>query len=367
MANNAEMRDGSGMFLSAASMDTSDGTLHLGEIHHTHELYLGGDGVQPFTGDMADRWGWLHPNREWRNLGLSPQFDTTAALASRMWKAFSGEQVDGVLGLDVETLKAVLTGTGPVDVAGQAVSADNVERLLLHDQYIGVSLDNAGQAGRSERLGRIADAALHALQNGGPLTSALAGVTGGRHFLAWSAHPDEQHDWQASGVAGTLAGNDLLVGVSNRGGNKLDQFLDVNTDLSLRVSPTGTDVTVRVRLANHTPSGEPDYVIATFPGSGVRPGDYLGLVTASVPAVASGLGVEGASQVNAYGPDGPTQVVALQQAVPRGTSTTVVVHFHLPGIHGSLHVVASARVPAAGWSTRGMPDWRDDQGHLVSW
>ena len=42
----------------------------------TAELALPGDGV-PFSGDFADRWGWLHPNREWRNLGLSPQFDMT--------------------------------------------------------------------------------------------------------------------------------------------------------------------------------------------------------------------------------------------------------------------------------------------------
>ena len=371
MANNAEMRDGSGMFLSAASLDTSDGTLKLGDIHSTGDLLLGGDGVQPFTGDMADRWGWLHPNREWRNLGVSPRFDATAALAARMWKADTGEDVDGVLGLDVETLKAVLTGTGPIEVDGERVSADNVERLIMHDQYLGVAIADSAQAARKERLGHIAKAAMQALQDGdfqiGPLASALAGVTGGRHFLAWSAHPGEQRDWQAAGVAGTVGGNDLLVGISNRGGNKLDQFLNVSSTLSLAVGPTFTDVTVTIVLANHTPAGEPAYVQGTFPGSGVQPGDYLGLVSVSMPGVATDVGIDASPEVNVYGRDGPTIQVAVQKAVRRGGRTTVVVHFRLPGVHGSLSVVASARVPAVVWTRAGAPPWRDDEAHFERW
>ena len=33
------------------------------------------------TGDMADRWGWLRPADDFRNLGVTPDFPSTAELA----------------------------------------------------------------------------------------------------------------------------------------------------------------------------------------------------------------------------------------------------------------------------------------------
>src|SRR5207249_1363112 len=113
VANNGEMRAGSGMFLVAAPLQTDRGKVTLGPVHQTADIAVDSDEV-PLTGDLADRWGWLHPNREWRNLGASPRFDVTAPLAAKMWKAKTGEDVDGVLALDVESLRKVLAVTGPI-------------------------------------------------------------------------------------------------------------------------------------------------------------------------------------------------------------------------------------------------------------
>jgi len=371
MANNAEMRNGSGMFLSAAALDTSNGSVHLGAISSTSSLHLP-PGAVPLTGDMAARWDWVKPNEEWRNLAVSARFDTTAALAAQMWKAAKGEDVDGVLGLDVETLKAILQGTGALDVAGTNVTADNVEQLVMHDQYVGVSVTDAGQAARKERLGQIANAALQAVQDGSfdvaRLATALAAVTSGRHFLAWSAHPEQQQQWEQAQVAGQIGAHDLLVAVLNRGANKLDQFLDVSSQLTVRPGASATDVTVAVKLADHTPEGEPPYVAESFAGSGVNTGDYLGLVTLTMPGAATGITVDGVSAVNVLGADGMSQVVALLRVVPKGQSLTVTAHFRLPGRHGLLQTRPSARVPAAGWSAVGSSvTWRDDQPRNVVW
>jgi hypothetical protein len=372
MANNAEMRDGSGTFLSAATLDTAGGSLHLGAIHSTADLAVPGAGVQPFVGDMAARWGWLLPNREWRNLGLTPRFDTTAPLAARMWKAVQGEDVTGVLGLDIETLKAVLVGTGPIQVEGQEVSAGSVEQLLLHDQYANVGTD-ASQAARRERLGHIASAAFRALQDGNfsvaHLATALGGITSGRHLLVWSNTPDQQRDWEAAGVAGTVGPDDLLVGVSNRGANKLDQFLTVDSQLAVQPGLTDTGVTITVHLANHTPDGEAPYIVNTDPSTGLGPGDYFGLVTVNAPGAATGLSVQGSPQVSAYGADGPSLMIAVLKSVLKGGTSTVVVHFRLPGRHGTMRVLASARVPAAGWALSGgsPQQWNDSQLREVRW
>src|SRR6266851_4771702 len=127
-ANNAEMRAGSGMFLSVGVLESSAGAFHLGPVRPSADFDLPGDGVA-LGGTLAERWGWLHPNREWRNLGLSPQFDETGPLAARMWQAAQGQPIDGVLAVDVEALKTMLSVTGPVATDRGEVSAGNVEPL----------------------------------------------------------------------------------------------------------------------------------------------------------------------------------------------------------------------------------------------
>ncbi|MDQ6797514.1 MAG: DUF4012 domain-containing protein, partial [Actinomycetota bacterium] len=104
-ANNAEMRSGEGMALSAGVLETDAGALTVTAFRPTPDLALP-SGAVPLGGDLADRWGWLQPNQEWRNLGVSPRFDVTAPLAARMWEATGGGPVDGVLMLDVSALRA---------------------------------------------------------------------------------------------------------------------------------------------------------------------------------------------------------------------------------------------------------------------
>ena len=44
--------------------------------------------------------------------------------------------------------------------------------------------------------------------------------------MLWSADPAEQAGWATVQVAGNVEAGLMLLGVHNRGGNKLDQFLD---------------------------------------------------------------------------------------------------------------------------------------------
>ncbi|HEX2117750.1 MAG TPA: DUF4012 domain-containing protein, partial [Acidimicrobiales bacterium] len=155
-ANNAEMRAGSGMFLSAGVLETGQGGLVLSPFRRTEELALP-PGAVSLSGDLADRWGWLKPNEEWRNLGVSPRFDATAPLAAAMWEAGGGGPVDGVLAVDPLALRAILVAVGPVEVEGRTVGADDVVDRLLHEQYLQFA-DDPVQTARREELGLIAGA-----------------------------------------------------------------------------------------------------------------------------------------------------------------------------------------------------------------
>ena len=117
-SNNAEMRAGSGMFLSAAEIDVRDGRLRLGTVNPTADLVLP-EGTIPVHGDLETNWGWLDPANDFRNLGLTPDFPTSAALATRMWPHTpGGHEVKGVIAVDVRGLAGLLKVTGPVEVGG---------------------------------------------------------------------------------------------------------------------------------------------------------------------------------------------------------------------------------------------------------
>jgi hypothetical protein len=368
-ANNAEMRAGSGMFLQVGVLSSDDGTISISPMQPTGSLTLP-VGEVPVTGDLAARWGWLQPGSEWRNLGLTPQFDVNAPLAARMWQAVSGQAVDGVVAVDLVALQQVLSATGPVVVDGQQVGADNVLRILMHDQYLGLELSDQANALRRDRLGTLARSTVDALENRqvslSSLATAVADAAAGRHILAWSPDPAQQRAWQQVGVAGQLTAPDLMAAVINRGGNKLDQYLSVSSRLSSAPDGPNTAFTLEVTLANRAPLSDPDYIIGPYPRSGYLPGEYVGLLAVNVPGEAFGDQVVGYKTLAAEGPEGPTWLMAAPFTLLSGASTTLTVRFVMPGRHGSITVLPSARVPAVPWRF-GHTAFTDSSPRRLSW
>ncbi len=372
-ANNAEMRVGSGTFLSVGVLAVEDGEFELGEMHPTQEFAVPAGAVS-IDGDLADRWGWLEPNREWRNLGVSPRFETQGALAAQMWKARTGEQVDGVLALDPIALRALLAATGPVEIEGVQIGARNVVSEILLEQYRGL-VGYPEEQPRRDRLNAIASAAVKNLESGEweavDLVDELRVAAAGRHVLAWSAHEADQRGWLGAGIAGDLEGESLLLGVHNRGGNKLDQFLEVRAAVTVAAAEGETDVSVTVEMFNNTPEGLPQYVAGPFPGAeGAVEGLYQGLLVAELPHLARDLYMtdEAGERLDlvAAGADGPAWVVATYVEVPRGRSRSVVVRFRLPSGSRALVVEPSARVPAVRWTFEGRA-WSDEAGRRIEW
>ena len=367
-ANNAEMRAGSGMFLSAGLLAAEGGRLSLSAMTTVEDLLLP-RGAVPLPAETAALWGWTAPESEWRSLGTSPRFDQTAALAARMWTAKTGQAVDGVLAVDALAMQAVLAATGGVGVDGRTVDAASVVRFLLLDQYAGAGADSPERQARRDRLSAIAVAVMAALDSGGWDPATLArewgGAARGRHLLAWSRRQKEQGAWRAAGVSGEMGPDSLAVAVLNRGGNKLDQFLEVDADLEMRRTRRGTAVALRVRLHNATPGGLPAYVAGPHPRSGVGEGVYAGIVAVTLPGATTGTVVDGAQTV-AEGPDGPTRVIAATVQVGRDETRELVVRFDLPASTRRMDVAASARVPPVLWHV-GDEQWRDDRARSVRW
>jgi hypothetical protein len=172
-------------------------------------------------------------------------------------------------------------------------------------------------------------------------------------------------------VTGALTERSLSVAVLNRGGNKLDPFLDVDASLHVETSAgagAGHAVELRVTMRNTVPEGENKYVA----GGGHRgledlaPGVYRGLVSVNLPAFATDVEVEGDPALAAAGPDGPTTVVAWETRVDRGQTATAVVRFRVPAALRRLTVEPSGRFPPVAWSAEGQ-SWESGPRHDVEW
>jgi hypothetical protein len=365
--NNAEMRAGSGMFLSIGTLTTTDGRLQLGGMEPVEGLPAPA-GVA-VVGDMADRWGWLHPSEDFRNLMLSPRFPQSAQLATQMWRAIGRGDVDGVLVLDPVTLHAILAATGPVSSAGRTIDAANVVDELLHGQYLRYPTA-ALRTERREELGDLAGVTFARLDGGewspGRLAAGLGDAARGRHLMLWSREPKVQAAWAAAGLDGSIGPSTILVSALNRGGNKLDPFLSVDARLELHPVADHTEGRIVVTFQNGTPEGEPPYVQGPNPALPLAPGEYLGILTATLPGRASGGRIEGVDQLSVAGADGPTRVVGTEFRVVRNATQALAVRFSLPGRHGTLTVGASGRIQPIGWTYQGVR-WTDTAPRTVHW
>ena len=129
---------------------------------------------------------------------------------------------------------------------GQVVTADNVDQLLLHDQYVGEDYGSDSTT-RVDELSTLASATLHALENRPfslhAMANALSAAAAGRHVLIWSADPQTEAVWRGVGVSGELQPTSLMANVINRGGEQA------------RPVPLGDDLTAADAAGPARPTG----------------------------------------------------------------------------------------------------------------
>ena len=360
-ANNAEMRAGSGMFLQAGEICFDGGRISLGDLVSTGDLRLHRDAVEIPDPDLEDRWGVLLPDAEFRNLALSPRFDANAELAVEMWREATGGEVEGVLAVDPVALSAILESTGAVEVDGRRYSAGNVVEELLVEQYEDFLDEDYDAEERRERLGRVAEAALDALDGGDwtpdELLDELPDAAAGRHLLGWARDDAMQQAFEVLGIAGTLEADTVAVNVLNRGGGagggKLDPELEVAVEWSVREGDGGVqEAMLEIDVHNTVEEGTPTYT-ERIDDPEVRYGVYEGILAVNVPGVAQDTRIDGEEGLYVVGADGPTRVVAARFELAAEQRRTFTVRFELPPGTRRVTVEPSARVPPVAWRAEG--------------
>lgn len=373
-ANNAQMQNGQGMFLSVGVLHVEDGRMDLGPVESINSLPEVQSPV-PLEADLAARWGWLDPNTDLRHLGLSARFPVTGRTATELWAALGKPEVDGALVVDPLMMEAIMQTTGPVRVAEKTWTPDEVVRYTLHDQYqvyLGGAKDSSYTSDRRDELDGIARAVIDSFEQ---LTEVkpeflddIRRSAGGRHLLVWSADPVVQRGFEAAGVDGQISPDSLLLSLVNRSGNKLDWFMRTSTELTIEEGDGGFDAVLAVTVTNQAKpeAREPQYVIGPYPGSGLDPGEYLGLVTLNLPEGATNSRFDGVDPLAVSGADGRNRTIAAWVRLAPGTSTTLVARFRLPATATVLRIEPSARVHPTRWSVAGGPSWKDDDRRTLN-
>jgi hypothetical protein len=306
-----------------------------------------------------------------------------------MWKARTGEDVDGVFAIDPFGLRALMDVSGPVTVDGKLITKDNIVRETLLQQYLDHEIDDTSEADteqRRERLSDIAREIIDQLDRKGwdiaRLVEDLQEAARGRHILAWSHKPEQERAWRGAGIAGRLRPDSLLLALQNRAGNKLDQFLDVLATIEHRPVKDGSEVTVAVNVQNRTPTEGLNLFVEGPYGYDNQfvAGEYRGILSLNMPRVARDPELTGGGKIVAGGKDGPTRVLATEIKLLRGEQGRYTLKFRLPEGYEHLTVEPSARYPEVTWAVAGPdsrcgddPDpepcepWSDDEAMTVSW
>ncbi|HVT76369.1 MAG TPA: DUF4012 domain-containing protein [Acidimicrobiales bacterium] len=341
--NNAESRATGGYIANYGILMADHGHITLPQFRRTSEFDAKGAPHRTLHApkDYLRRYSRFDVDREWTNVNMSPDLPTVAKIIADQYRQFSGTKVDGVITVDPVALAGLLRLTGPVRVADWPVpiTADNVVKITLHDEYIAFDnqLDN-----RIDFLGTVAKTVFDRLTNGGLVNLVQAGnvihdATATRHLQVWSAEPAAQRFFvatRAAGAIGALRGDALMVTTQNAAGNKLDYYLHRSITYDATVSTVDgrrrVDATLTVALRNDAPDGgEPKYVIGPF-DSRFKAGQNRLFVTVYSPLVASAATIDGDPLEVQGAPEFGRFAQSAFVDVPPGTTRTLV--FRLGGV-----------------------------------
>jgi hypothetical protein len=306
--NNAEMRD-SGAVLSLDLLTATNGTFSIAHDASYGDYALSSPAPVTLPAGTQKVFGSYLPTLNWPSTDATADWALSGQMMQAMWLRATGQQVDGVIGMDVPGVARILSVTGPVRVPGEAtpVGASNIADLLLNRAYQGLTV-NDPQAERRDMIAAVVKAAVNKMKTEhvdlDAFANALAYDVDGRHLMVWSDVPSDESGLVSLDAAGTLNSaqpdRTFHVAVENGTADKLDYFVHVSVGMKVTVDPSGNavvDTTVSVAntaQSGHAPSYQygPDHVNAFTPGQYGAKIFFWGPTGADVPGAVSESGLQ---------------------------------------------------------------------------
>lgn len=298
-----------------------------------------------------------------RDINWSPDFPTTARLASSLYAQDVGVQVDGVLTLDLRAVELLVGALGPLEIPGSdvALTGDNVMEEIMHfwdrppTSEVAEEVETDSLLERKDWLYQrkdfiplIAEAAIDRLQNADfnpmNLINGITAALNERAVQVWLADPAAaklmaQHGWDG-GLRPEADADFVALVDTNMGYNKVDAVLERALSHTVTwpngpTAPAQATVTVTYRhplnVVDESCSPWTDYgTLESYTGMIGR--CYFGYVRLYVPGGSELIAIEGvnADSVNSQPGERGTQVFAGYFSLKPGEEHTVTFTYTLP-------------------------------------
>ena len=368
VGNNAEMRAGAGMPLTAGLATIGEGDIELGEFESTVSELYAPNPTGPYNSDVPEPLQETYPRwnlgRDFPETAVIPHFPVTAPMYADIAADTQGWRVDGVLHIDAMALAELLGVVGPVEIGGRTYTQETAPQLVLNQPYLDFR-DRSVREERQDAQGELANALFEAIQDRDvellDVVAALQRAAEGRHLMAWSRDPVLQDLFDSFGAAGAIGPDEILVSFQNTGANKLDWYVTPWVDVTLEPLEDEWRVTLVGSIHNPARVETSSYI------DGIQPelagGTHRVLLSVQVPANATRLDVVD-RVVTEHGFDGVSKVIGARFTIPRGATRHATVSFRLPGDTRVLRIAPSARVEPVAWTIEGRP-FHDDVPFIV--
>jgi hypothetical protein len=216
--------------------------------------------------DYRARYARFGADRAWVNANMSPDFPTTARILLGLWRAATGERLDGVIAVDALALEHLLETIGPLRAAGKTLTPATFRSEVLVEAYARPT------AGRRHMLLSAARAGWRRMREGVDplaLVRALSVAAAKGHVRLFAVDRETQKSLARARLAGALArsaGDHLLIVRQNAGGNKLDYYLHTTLAQSIELdSRGGARSRLSIELRNDAPTrGLPPYAVGVL-------------------------------------------------------------------------------------------------------
>jgi Protein of unknown function (DUF4012) len=256
MLNPAELRYSGGGALSFTTMRFDHGTATFGTSVNVDDLLARGalQRWKRVPGNVFHRPGPLRVTSS----TFSPWWSVSGEELLRGYQAaYPGLKLDGVIGLDLQSLADVFRITGPVDLPHfGTITGDNLVRTVA-----GSYGDFASTAVRHQLNAELVPAFRQKFFEGGQMTAkltALVNSADGRHFFTYFRNNRTQRRFAQVGLSGDLArtSHDYLgVFTQNLNGSKVDFWQHRALDSTVRLRADGSAaVHLKVKVTNAAPA-----------------------------------------------------------------------------------------------------------------
>lgn len=233
--NYAEVRPGGGLLGSVIPLTVSNGKLSFGDSIPGATIREAQTYEPEITEEEKALWGDALGSAT--DVNVTPDWSRTGEIFASIWQTYTGSAPNGVIGIDVETFKRLVSlGTDSVSLPdGSSVNSADITKLLLHDVYLMFGQDGAAQ---DAYFAMVLASCMDVIE--GKLPSI--GLTKIAHtvqqsiqedrLMVWMANPEEEALMEQMGCAGTLSYDpkqpEITLSLFDLTWSKIDWYLQPN-------------------------------------------------------------------------------------------------------------------------------------------